>query len=36
MILKKMVNVPTQLKSGALENACQGLVYVHLFYVFLI
>jgi hypothetical protein len=36
MIRTKMVDVPTELKSGALENTCQGLVYASLFYAFLI
>jgi hypothetical protein len=36
MIQTKMVNVATELKSGALENTSQGLVYARLFYAFLI
>jgi len=36
MIETKMVNVPTQLKSGAFDNTSQGLVYARLFYAFLI
>jgi len=36
MIQTKMVNVPTELRRGALENTSQGLVYAHLFYAFLL